>query len=593
MSSRALRRAQRELEEKKQLEQLKKEEEEAEQEDEEEEDEQPSTATSGFGIFAALDDDKDNEDAEGDAAQSEPESEELEVVRSKPAQTKSSKKKKKKKKRTKDAKQPELEKASKNTTSNRQVDEIDQALRQLKLLQTKAPGVDQSTSSISKEQQELFELLSVDTQHLHAANEMRRLFGRAAMEDDRGDAEAGATGRRRGRNRGGRQVGIAGAVAGGRSAAGRLAGVALRRNIFIQGKEEWPRGTAAGLGMELIEKNTHGECVFKYVHSPSYQEVQRQFQSCVRTMDHEHMVHLLRVNPYHISTLLQVSDMAKQERDHTASGDLLERALFTFGRAIHSTFSKRLSEGTARLEFRRPENREFWLAGWRYIDNLSMRSTWRTVLEWAKLLFSLAPYNDPYQMRLVIDQYAIRARQPQQLIDLMDNKLLRESEHLHKLPNIQYSAGLALIQTKNPSRARQALKAAIESHPWIAARLFQELNLEPVPPSIWGRTPPTLREAVYTELYAGRAKDIWNTPEATSLLMEVARSAAKDHPSSQDRSITSMDNINLNIARHVIMTDNREFIALIPSEFTRQLTSVSDPLPPEDDLNTYQSAAPG
>ena len=126
----------------------------------------------------------------------------------------------------------------------------------------------------------------------------------------------------------------------------------------------------------------------------------------------------IRDSPYHISTLLQVSEIAKQERDHTTAGDLLERALFSFGRAVHSSFASNLAQGKVRLDFRRPENREFWLAVNRYVVNLSMRATWRTVFEWAKLLLSLDPAGDPYRICLVIDQYALRARQPQQFLDL-------------------------------------------------------------------------------------------------------------------------------------------------------------------------------
>ena len=34
---------------------------------------------------------------------------------------------------------------------------------------------------------------------------------------------------------------------------------------------------------------------------------------------------------------------------------MLERALFTFGRSVHSTFSANLASGKARMDFRRPE----------------------------------------------------------------------------------------------------------------------------------------------------------------------------------------------------------------------------------------------
>ena len=80
-----------------------------------------------------------------------------------------------------------------------------------------------------------------------------------------------------------------------------------------------------------------------------------------------------------------------------------------------------MAAGKARLSFERPENREFFLAGWRYIQDLSMRSTWRTVYEWAKLIFGLAPERDPYALRFVLDQYALRANQAEDWLKLLDH----------------------------------------------------------------------------------------------------------------------------------------------------------------------------
>jgi len=186
---------------------------------------------------------------------------------------------------------------------------------------------------------QLTSALSVDTQHLHAANEMRKLFGRAAVQGANDDEPAA-------RPRRGQQVALAGAVAG-RNAPGRnLASLGLRRNIFIQGKEEWPRATSGGLGMEIVGKRNDGTVEYRFVHTTAYQSIQQQFETCVAAMDPERMVQLLHFNPYHISTLLQVSEIAKQQRDNATSGELLERALFTFGRAVHSTFATNLTLGT-------------------------------------------------------------------------------------------------------------------------------------------------------------------------------------------------------------------------------------------------------
>ncbi|KAK4992407.1 hypothetical protein LTR50_001166 [Elasticomyces elasticus] len=576
MSSRALRKAQREREEQERLHKLQAEEEEQEgSEDETQDGVSTDTKPSLFAMLNGVEEEQDDEDEET-LAESEGVQGSTPVKRPPKAPTGKGKKKKKAKSGAKVA-------PSAPAGSDDSLDAIDKALKSLSAADHKPTNGVTDGSAVESATAEVHKLLSVDTQHLHAINEMRRLFGRAALEQDHDDQEAGAAGgRRRNRNQ---QMGLAGALAGRNMPGGRghgLAALGLRRNIFIQGKEEWPASTGGGLGMEIVEKRTDGTVEYRFIHNTAYQDVQRQFEMCVASMDPNRLVQLLQLHPYHISTLLQVSEIAKQERDHTTSGDLLERALFAFGRAVHSTFSSNLSNGKARLDFRRPENREFWLAAWRYIGNLSMRATWRTVYEWAKLLLSLDPETDPYRVRLVLDQFALRARQPQQFLNLVKSSFF--AERWKELPNIQLSQGLAEVQTG--SRSKQPLFKAISRYPWVAARLFQELNLDNAPPGIWGKTPRTETEKLYTELYAVRAKDLWNTPETTNLLIEVSSAVSSALPTApHDGSPIEPDE-----ARHTLLSENPALIAHLPRALTANVGSSSDPLPPLDNIESYSSA---
>ncbi|KAK8158768.1 Nulp1-pending protein-like protein [Phyllosticta citrichinensis] len=547
MSTRALRKAQRELEEKKRLEELAA--------DDESEEEVVQPKASMFAMLGGEDEDEDEEEQEQEDPQKESEEE-----TPKPKASNSKKKKKKKAKSGKTADE---------TPST--MDEIDRALQSLSVTESKQTSDEPQQDPAS---QELFRLLSIDSQSLHAQNEMRKLFGRAALERDNEEP----VGRQRGR---GRQMGLANAVAG-RNARGGLASLGLRRNIFVQGNEEWPRATSGGLSMEVVEKRADGSVEYRYAHSRAYQDVQRQFETCVASMDPQRLVQLLQFNPYHISTLLQVSEIAKQERDHATSGDLLERALFSFGRSVHSTFATNVSQGKARMDFRRPENREFWLAAWRYIANLGMRSTWRTVYEWAKLLLSLDPENDPYCVRLVIDQFAIRGRQQEDFLTLAQSDFFKT--RWNGLPNIDMTSSLAFVQTSETGQGRQALFTAVGRYPWLAARLFQELEMNDTPPGIWGKQPRSPYDHLLTELYVIRAKDLWNTAEAKSLLVEVA-SAVYTSPPKQSADLP----ITRDVARHTILTENPALISAVPRTLSAQVQSTSDPLPPEDNLPSYDA----
>ena len=289
MSSRALRRAQKELEERQRLEEATR------LEEEEDDDDDVAPPIQKSSLFAMLGEaEKEGEEEEVEEEASAEEETTPKPVLPAPKGTKKSKKKKKKGKGKAKASAPapdprKSSHSSKEITSG--MDEIDRALLALDIKSSGGEDTSQQTQHISEEIQQLCSVLSVDTQHLQAANEMRKLFGRAAVQTNQGDDGA----RRRGR--GHPQGGIAGAVAG-RNAPGQrnVPSIGLRKNIFMPGKEEWPRATTGGLGMEVVSKNNDGTVEYRFVHNRTYQSVQQEFEVCVASMDPDRMVQLLQFN---------------------------------------------------------------------------------------------------------------------------------------------------------------------------------------------------------------------------------------------------------------------------------------------------------
>lgn len=571
MSSRAIRKLLREQE----LQQ-------AEQHDESSDDDTPRPTKPKFNAFDLLnaggdddnDDDEPEEESEEPAVQaSEPEPE--------PTKPKSASKKKKKKKAKKAPAEPTKEQAK----DEAELDEIDQALKDL-AIKGGSSGINPS-AGLTSSQDTTFpkttdELLSIESKFLNPTNEMRRLFGNVALENF--DSDAGA-GRRRDRNRE-ENVDLGRALTGRYSPASRgqsLGGVTLRRNVLMQGKDEWPRAPSGGLGMEMGERLPSGGILYKILHNAAYTDVQHQFELCVESMDPQRLIHHLQYNPYHISTLLQVSEIAKHQSDHAVSADLLERALFNIGRSAHSSFGSRLKDGEARLDFLHAENRELWLVGWRYIANLGMKGTWRTAYEWAKLLLSLND-SDPYCMKLMIDSLALRGREYAQFVELCTQTRFRRD--WADLPNIQCSLVMAYIRLKKPQECRQQLHHAMSRFPWIFNRLAQELDLQPIPKHIWGKMPPTGSHELLTELYIVRSKDLWNTPEAVSLIMEVADTLSGEPEPIEPPEIT------LDIARHVILSDTPSVTTHLPNRFVTGRLSASDPLPPYESEAYRQQSDP-
>ncbi|PYH29675.1 transcriptional repressor TCF25 family protein [Aspergillus neoniger CBS 115656] len=585
MSSRALRKLQKQREQELQLAQL-------EQENDDSSDEEPVVRSSkpklnAFDLLNSVDDDDEDEqesEIEAEIEEPEPVTQPKEEVpapapASKPAAP--GKKNKKNKKKKKAGARSGAGAASPEATG---LDDIDKALKDL-AVNPKHPA--HSGGSAAAEDRDAGfpktpeALLAIDPRCLNATNEMRKLFGNVVLENFDQDTGSG-----RRRDRGRETLDLGQALTGRYSPASRgqsLAGVTQRRNVLMQGRDEWPRSPSGGLGMELVEKLQNGSTMYKIVHNSSYTDVQRQFDMCVESMDPQRMIHLLQYNPYHISTLLQVSEIAKHQGDHAVSADLLERALFNIGRSAHSSFSNLVKQGQAKLDFVHMENRELWLVGWRYIANLGMKGTWRTAYEWAKLLLSLNE-TDPYCIRLLIDHLALRGREYAHFVDLCTQTRL--SKEWEALPNIQCSLALAYLRLNKPKECREQLRRAMSRYPWVFCKMAQELDIQPMPKRIWGKMPPTDAHELFTELYISRAKDLWNTPEAVSLIVEVA-----DTLPDEEEPVEPPE-ISLDIARHVVLSDIPRVTTHLPNRFVTGRLSASDPLPPYESEAYRQQSDP-
>lgn len=579
MSSRALRKLQKLREQESQQTSQKEEQGDDEGSDEESAANAPKPKLNAFDLLNAADEDDGNADDDNDEEAQETPTQPAKPIAQTPQSSDSNRKKqkqKKKKKSKKPANFASLDGARDTKSEDAELDEIDRALKELSANgHSSKDTTDQSgapaslkTSPFPKSPEEL---LSIEPKFLSATNEMRRLFGNIVFENFDQSEDAG-TGRRRARQ--GELLDLGTALTGRYNPASRgqsLTGVPLRRNVLMPAKDEWPRAPSGGLGMEMEEKLENDSAVYRIIHNNAYKDVQRQFDMCVESMDPQRLIYLLQYNPYHISTLLQVSEIAKHQGDHAVAADLLERALFNIGRSAHSSFSNRLREGRAKLNFIHAENRELWLVGWRYIANLGMKGTWRTAYEWAKVLLSLDT-SDPYSIKLLIDHLALRGREYAHFIELCTQT--RFSKEWESFPNIQCSLALAYVRLKKPKECREQLRLAMSRYPWVFCRLAQELDISPMPKQIWGKMPPTNSHELLTELYIARAKDLWNTPEVVSLIVEVADTLVdKEEP-------IEPPEITLNIARHVVLSEIPKVTTHLPNSFVSGHISASDPLPP-------------
>ncbi|XP_066183514.1 ribosome quality control complex subunit TCF25 [Sylvia atricapilla] len=373
-------------------------------------------------------------------------------------------------------------------------------------------------------------------------------------------------------------------------------------------KNTWPRYSKTGITMQLLDTR-RGVQHFTFEHHREYQQVQFKFLDAVESMDPNNIVLLLQMNPYHVDSLLQLSDVCRMQEDQEMARDLIERALYSLESAFHPVFS--LTSGTCRLDYRRPENRAFFLALFKHLMFLEKRGCPRTALEFCKLILSLDPENDPLCVLLLIDFLSLRAREYSFLTRLFQE--WESHRNLSQLPNFAFSVPLAYFflsqQEERPElersqareRAARLIQLALIMFPSVLMPLLDHCSVQPdarvASHPFFGLNAqisqsPALNQL--TSLYVGRTHALWKDPavmawlephvhevlrmvEAQDTLVQEAEHKRKIRYQSAPR----------NIYRHIILSEMKEATAALPLEVTSQPVMGFDPLPPLDSIVSY------
>ncbi|EMT73247.1 hypothetical protein FOC4_g10004613 [Fusarium odoratissimum] len=220
---------------------------------ESDEENEPVAPKPRVSLFAALGGDDDDEAQDEDEVEQQQPEEDVTEVKQPSTSGKSKKKKNKKKKSKAKAAAPEEDE-----------DEIDKAMRELNI-KTSTPANTSTSENTAAQTRRINELLSINPYHLKANNEMRSLFGRDVIESAAAEEE-----QERNRRPMQREVDLE-TFLRGPPGAPKLPEVSLRRNVFIQGREHWPKQSAGGLTMKEVAKAEDGSFTeYAYVHEQSY-----------------------------------------------------------------------------------------------------------------------------------------------------------------------------------------------------------------------------------------------------------------------------------------------------------------------------------
>jgi hypothetical protein len=200
------------------------------------------------------------------------------------------------------------------SADNGGLDEIDAAIAEINQKYGELPARANHDPSSSSQQQQPFKsqkhLLSIESKYLDADAELRRMFGSKVVQDElrqkRYLKSSGSS------SRGG--------------------------GMLVKPREEWPRIQGKiGVDMQMLQApslpnsktDSNSESagprpgVFQYAYSSTYLEIQMMFMQCVNSNDPETLSNLVRVYPFHVDALLQVSEIMKHNGNMNQAHEMI------------------------------------------------------------------------------------------------------------------------------------------------------------------------------------------------------------------------------------------------------------------------------
>lgn len=495
-------------------------------------------------------------------------------------------------------------------------DDFDAILQQMS---SKYPELKQAATVTlqSAAKREFWKLLSVEPTYLDGDEEMRRFFGSKVVDSAEVGSKKGGRGSRR---------------------TGHASSATMSRYHLVKPPDTWVhimRSNQGGVAMEAIpeeellgRKSTtfREEKWWTFTHSQSYKKAELRFLSAVAVGDPNAFAEILRESPWHIDTLLQLSEVFRQQEDYSHATELVERGVLAFERAFAPSFN--ITSGLHRLDFERIENRPFFLALHRQVLQLERRGCMRAAFEHARLLYSLNPSEDPHGALLHLDYLAPRCGMNDWLIRLWDTWENVDSEeptgkgvprlNPKFLPGMPYAKALAMWNLENQAgdkaheKSTDALIEAILTFPSVVPVVADKAGILLSPevrglPSMriepgWIPSDPAASTVhLLSHLYAHRSVSIWKQPthvewmQKTISKIPLSQLGGGAKPTTmKPRSLLSgslaffAHGPTLDLFRHVIITENRSLIGFFsPSMVNHTTMHAYDPVPPASSVTNY------
>lgn len=411
-------------------------------------------------------------------------------------------------------------------------------------------------------------ILHVSRRNLNPNNELKRKFGSKVVQNEQS--------KRRGRGY-------------------------LKSTCLVSPKENWEPIGKLGLSMKLVG-SLHQDCTyFKYEHNTNYQQIQKRFLEAVESLNPDNIVAIINEHPYHVDTLIQLSDLCKMSEDLQMAAQLNERALYCLECAFHPLFN--MAKGNCRLDYRRQENRALFITLFKHLTFVGQRACYRTALEICRLLLSLDPEEDPLGVILCIDFYALRSMKYEWLICAYEE--WEPVRNVSQLPNFAFSVAMAYFQLDDPGSenklmSNDLLQKALIMFPGVLLPLLDKCSVQPdsrVSTHPFFTTKAMMSQSSslnqLIQLYICRNYHMW---KECGMLDWLERNVhvVLDRVDERDAFVAECEEKRKrryqktprNILRHIILSDMKEVKATVTEDSEGSILSY-DPLPPLDSVNLY------
>lgn len=374
----------------------------------------------------------------------------------------------------------------------------------------------------------------------------------------------------------------------------------LYAKFITEPEPTWPPTKNIGVRCEFVRRNEDNTIVMHLKYTEKYALEQIAFLQATERMDYNSNMVLLNNSPYHLCSLLQVSDILRTENKNEMADEFVRKCIFAIQASIPSTVD--IYSGKVIFPYFHYENRVFHLALIRMIDIVVSKGCWDAALELSKLLLNLDPNKDPFAVLTIIDYYAIRSNKFEWFLEFAHNEDC--FFFMSELPNFMYSIALSYYELYNEfkkkdpqdsscanllKKSSNLLRKAIMKYPSAIYELkrYCEWNNSKFDSPKFKRTDVEHRFRILIALFAKNSFTIWKIPEIFSWLNSNVDAVINDIPL-PSKIPPSCDDLSPEITepliplyRRIVTTTEEPYLRqLIPKKYTQQTKHILDPLPP-------------